>query len=351
MSNRVPGYILAVLGVVAALKLGQGFLAPVLFAVVVGVALAPPVRWLSRLMPRGLASAVVVLGLVGAVSATAYSLTDEATRFSKRLPSLVRQIRTAMQPVSSQQGPLNQLQQAISELEKSTRSTARTDGTPVTIVEPVDVQREMMSGARRAASFLGQAVLITFLIYFLLAAGEQFKLKFVRISGERLSARKITLQMIDDMTQKIAQFVFYQVWSGALVGAVTWLTFMWLGVKYAGLWGLAAGVLNCVPYFGPTLVLVASGAAALLQFHSWVMVATVAGVSVAVTALEGMVLAPMMLGRAANVNTVAMFVSIMFWGWLWGPLGLVIAVPIMMTIKTVADHVESMKPVSELLGD
>ena len=321
------------------------------FAGIVSLALAPPVRWLARLMPRGLASAVVVAALVGFVSTMAYSLSDEATGFSRRLPDLIREVRAALQSASSSQGALRQLQQAVSELEKTTRGGAPAAGAPVTIVEPVDVQREVMSGAGRAAAFLGQSVLIVLLIYFLLAAGELFKLKLVRISGGSMSKRKITVQAIDEMTQKIGRFVFYQVWSGALVGAVTWLIFSWLGVKYAGLWGVAAGVLNCVPYFGPTLVMAVSAVAALLQFHSFAMAAIVASVSVAVTALEGMVLAPLILGRAAGVNTVSMFVALMFWGWLWGPIGLIIAVPLMMIIKTVADYVESLAPVSELLGD
>lgn len=351
MSIRVASYVIAVLGIVAGLKVGQGFLAPLFVALVVSVALAPPVRWLARVMPRSIASALVVAGLVGFVSMMAYSLSDEATAISQRLPSLIREVRTALQTASGSQGPLRQLQQAVSELEKTTRATAPTETTSVTIVEPVDVQREVMSGASRAAAFLGQAVLVAFLVYFLLAAGEVFKRKLVRISGKSLSEKKITVHAIDEMTQKIGQFVFYQVWSGALVGATTWLVFRWLDVKYAGLWGVAAGVLNWVPYFGATLVMAASAVAALLQFHSLWMVVIVAGASVAVTAIEGMLLAPLILGRAASVNTVSMFVALMFWGWLWGPMGLIIAVPVMMIIKTVADHVEAMASVSELLGD
>ena len=118
-----------------------------------------------------------------------------------------------------------------------------------------------------------QAILLLFLIYFLLASGELFKSKFVKLSGDRLSQRKVTVQMIDEITTKIGRYVFYLFWSGALVGVVTWLTFWAMGVRYAGLWGVAAGVLNWIPYFGPTVVMVASAMAALLQFKSLVMVA------------------------------------------------------------------------------
>ncbi len=145
--------------------------------------------------------------------------------------------------------------------------------------------------------------------------------------------------------------MFYQFWSGLLVGVLTWLAFMWMGVRYAGLWGVAAGVLNCIPYFGPTIIMVTSAAAAALQFRSLSMIGLVALVSLAITSLEGFVLAPIALGRAASVNSVAIFVSVMFWGWMWGPLGLIMAVPILMMVKTIADHVESLRGISELLGD
>ncbi len=196
-----------------------------------------------------------------------------------------------------------------------------------------------------------QAILLMFLVYFLLATGELFKQKFVKLSGDRLSQRKVTVQLIDDMTSKIGRYIFYLFWSGALVGVVTWLAFWALGVRYAGLWGVAAGVLNCIPYFGPTVVMAASAVAALVQFKSIAMMAMVAGVSVTITSLEGFLLTPIFLGQAARVNSVAVFVSVMFWGWMWGTPGMLLAVPILMMVKTISDHVESLSSISELLSE
>jgi predicted PurR-regulated permease PerM len=260
-------------------------------------------------------------------------------------------VRNAVQSASPRQGLLRQLQQAVSELESSAEPVAPVDATKVTIVEPVDVQRGVLSGARSLGAYLGQAIMMLFLIYFLLASGEMFKEKLVKLSSRRLSQRKITLQMIDEINTKIGRFIFYQAWSGLLVGVATWLAFAWIGVRYAGLWGVAAGVLNCVPYAGPTFILGATALAALVQFKSLGMVALVSGVSVGITGLEGFLLAPTMLGQAARVNSVAVFVAIMLWGWLWGAVGLVIAVPVLMIVKTVADRVESMSALRELLSD
>lgn len=342
--------VIACLLLLFALRYAQGVLAPLMVAALVGLALAPPVRALSRLVPRWLASAVVVMLIASAFVTTAYFLSDEVAAFSRRLPSLVREIRSAVQSASPRQGLLTQLQQAVSELERST-SSPRTGSTPVTIVEPVDVQRGVLTGARRLGGYLGQGVMMLFLVYFLLASGDMFKEKLVKLGGARLSERKITLQMIEEVNTKIGRFVFYQAWSGVLVGLLTWLAFWWLGVRYAGLWGVAAGVLNTVPYAGPTFIMVASAVAAMIQFKSAGMVMLVASVSVGITGLEGFLLAPLFLGQAAHVNSVAVFVAVMFWGWLWGGVGLIIAVPVLMIVKTIADHVESLNGLRELLSD
>ena len=290
-------------------------------ALFVSIALAPPVRWLARVMPRFVASAVVVFALVGVVGTTGYALSDEAASFARELPALVRQVRTIITSASPRAGIVQQLQRAVSDLERSASSTYADGTAKVTIVEPVDVQRGVMAGTWRVMEFSANLVLLLFLVYFLLASGTLFKTKLVKLGGERLSQRKVTLQMLEEIGDQVGQFVFYQAWSGVLVGMVTWLCFLGLGMQYAGLWGLAAGVLNCIPYFGPTIVMTVSAAAALIQFQSVTMMAAVAGVSVVVTSLEGMLLAPVMLGRAARVNTVATFVALMFWGWLWGAIG------------------------------
>lgn len=343
--------VIALILALAACRYASGILAPLLLAVMASLALAPLVKALARIMPRWIASAIVVIAISAGVGLTAWVLSDDVANFSRRLPAIVRDIRSAIQSATPRQSLVQQLQQAVTELEKTAGPAKPADATPVTIVETVDVQRQMMNYAQRAAGYLSTFVLLLFLVYFLLAQGDMFKQKFVRLSGERLSQKKVTVQMIDEMTAQIGQFVFYQFWSGLLVGVLTWLAFAWIGMRYAGLWGVAAGVLNCIPYFGPTLILVVSAAAAFMQFRDPGTVAIVAIAGIAITSLEGFLLAPIALGRAARVNTVAVFVSVMFWGWMWGPLGLVIAVPILMCIKTICDHVESLAGFSELLGD
>lgn len=344
--------VIAVILTLAACKFASGVLAPLLVAVLLAVALAPIVRVFERIMPRWLASAIVVIGIAGAFTGAAWSLSDEAVTFSRQLPNLVREIRATIQSASPRQNVIRQLQQAVTELEQSTSTAAKpADATPVTIVQTTDVQRQVVSYAQSAAGYLGAVILLLFLVYFLLASGDLFKKKFVKLSGERLSQKKVTVQMLDEMTAQIGRFVFYQFWSGALVGILTWAAFAWMGVRYAGLWGVAAGVLNAIPYFGPTIIMFACAFAAAIQFKDVTMIASVAAVSLGITSIEGFLLAPIALGRAASVNSVAIFVAVMFWGWMWGALGLILAVPVLMIVKTIADHVESLSGLNELLSD
>ncbi len=352
MPTRITAtQVIAAILVLAAFRSAAGVLTPLLVAVLTAVALAPLVRALSRVLPRWFASAIVVIGIAGAITGTAWVLSDEIAAFSQRLPAIIREVRDLVRSASPRQSLVRQLQQAVTELEETTKPAKPTDATPVTVVETVDVQRQMMSWAQTAGSYLSGAILLLFLVYFLLASGELFKHKFVKLSGERLSQKKVTVQMIDEIITQVGRYVFYQFWSGLLVGLATWASFAAIGLRYAGLWGVAAGVMNCIPYFGPAVIMIASAAAAVLQFRDPAMVLLVAGVSVIITSLEGFLIAPIALGKAARVNSVAVFVSVMFWGWMWGTPGLLLAVPILMITKTVADHVDSLSGLAELLDE
>jgi predicted PurR-regulated permease PerM len=114
--------------------------------------------------------------------------------------------------------------------------------------------------------------------------------------------------------------------------------------------GLVAGVLNVVPFVGPAIAIAICAAAAIIQFHSGTMAAAALGVSGLVAALEGNLITPWLTSRAAELNTVAVFVSVMFWGWMWDVWGLALAIPIMVAIKAAADHIEPLQPLGEMLG-
>jgi predicted PurR-regulated permease PerM len=117
------------------------------------------------------------------------------------------------------------------------------------------------------------------------------------------------------------------------------------------IWGVSAGILNSVPFFGPIIVTVALATVAFWQFGTLGMAATVAGITLFVTSLDGFLLTPFLTGRISQMNNLAVFMSLLFWGWLWGAVGMLLAVPIMMVIKSICDHVEGLQPIGHLLGE
>jgi predicted PurR-regulated permease PerM len=190
-----------------------------------------------------------------------------------------------------------------------------------------------------------------FLAFFLLASGDKFRRKLLNISGRALSRRKLTLQALDEINQNIRRYLFVQVATSVLVALTTWLAFHWIGLEDAGLWGLAAGILNVVPYVGPVIVTAGSTLVGVVQFGTLGMGLLVGSTALLITSLEGYLLTPWLTGRIGRMNSVVVFTSVAFWGWLWGAWGLLLGVPIVMMIKAVCDHVDDLAPVSELLSE
>ncbi|MDP1674273.1 MAG: AI-2E family transporter, partial [Burkholderiales bacterium] len=287
-----------------------------------------------------------------------YSLGDETAEIIETLPDSVQKMRQAL---STSQGDgakaVEKVQKAATELEQAAiesgtvASPAPRGVTLVQIEKPrVNIRNYLWSGTMGLVTFIGQLVTVLFFAYFLMTAGDVFRRKLVKISPT-LSEKKITVEVLNGITQQIQRYLLVQVFTSVLVGVVSWLAFLALGLEHAAIWGIAAGVLNSVPYFGPIVVSTGIALVALVQFGSLGMALWVASVALVITSIEGLLLTPWLIGRAGSMSTVVVFTSVILGGWLWGPWGLLLAVPVLMIIKSVCDHVEDLKPVGELLGD
>lgn len=350
--------VLAIIAMIGGLRAAQGFFVPIVFGVVIALALAPLVRRLQRLMPRWVASAIAVSLLVGLLGFMAYSLSDEAAQAISGLPQATRTLRQTFRSIlRNGEGALSHLQRAATELQKtatesSERPSTPSGVTPVQVVAPpVDFSNFVWLGSQGVLTFAGSAALVGFLVYFLLASGDLFKRKLVKMSGDRLSQRKVTVQVIDQIGERVAKSMLHLILAGLVVGFSTWALLFALGVRYAGLWGLAAGLLNAVPYLGPAVIASGLFLAGLLQFGELTTAAMVAGVSLVVTSLEGFLFTPIVFGRSVQLNPVAVFVSFLFWGWLWGIAGMLLSLPLLMILKTIAESIDDLAPLSELLSD
>jgi predicted PurR-regulated permease PerM len=251
---------------------------------------------------------------------------------------------------------IQQVQKAATELQKA--ATAAAPEPPpagVTRVQietpPFAISDYLVWGSIGVATAAGQVVLILFLAYFLLASGDLYRRKLVKIVGPSLSRKKITVQILEEIDQQIALYLFLQALTSVLVAIATWLGFRAIGLQQAAVWGILAGIFNSIPYFGPVLVSGGVAVVGYVQFGSLRMALLAACVALAITGAEGFVLTPRLTSRAARMNAVAVFLGLLFWGWLWNVWGMLLAVPMLMALKAVCEHVEDFNGVGELLSE
>ena len=331
---------------------------PIVLSVLISYALEPVVALLIRArLPRVLAAALVIVLFTGGLLYSGYALSDDAMAMVAAAPEAATKLRVALRDGRSQGGTIQQVQKAATELQRTAdEATARNPvgaGVQrVQIEEPLfDVRGYLTWGSAGAIAFAGEATLVVFFVFFLLASGDLVKRKLVKLAGPSFEKKKITVQILNEIDAQIERFLLVRVATSIVVGVATWLAFRWLGVHHAPMWGVAAGVFNSIPYFGPVIVAGATAVAAFLQFDTITMALYVSGVSVVITSLEGWLLTPWLTSRAARTNEVAMFIGLIFWSFVWGIWGTLLAVPMLVVVKAFCDRIEDLKPIGELLGE
>ena len=351
--------VLTVLASVFALRWAAPVFIPLMLSLLGTYALSPLVDRLEHWrLSRWIGAAVVLLSLLAATGWTAYSLAGSAASVVESLPLAAQKLRLRMQDGqrSGDASALDTVQKAAAQLEQAAAAPDARPQLPrgvtrVQIERPrFNVRDYLWTGTVGLAGLVGQLTMVTFLTYFALGSGDTFRRKLVRITGASLSKKKITLHVLDDITGHVQRYLIVQVLTSAVVGLVTGLVFWAMGLQNAAVWGIVAGVTNLVPYVGSLVVMVGAGLMALLQFNTWEMALAVAGSSLLIHTVVGQLLVPWLTSRTSRMNPVAVFVGVIFWGWLWGIPGLLLGIPIMMVIKAVCDHVEDLQPVGELLS-
>ena len=348
--------VLAASASMAVLYWAQEVFIPIVLSILVSYALEPVVRGLTRIhVPRLLASGLVILLLGGSIVYGAYALSDDAAAIVAEIPEAAAKMRERLQHGKS--GAMQQVKEAAAELQRTADEAAGPNPAPrgvqrVQIEEPtIDIRQYLTWGSAGALAFAGQGVLIFFFVFFLLASGDLFKRKFVKIAGPSAESKKAIVQVLDDINRQIERFLLVRLVTSVVVAVATWMAFAMVGLEQAVFWGVAAGVFNSVPYFGPVIVAAGTFIVAFMQFNGLSMALYVSGISLAITSLEGWLLTPWLTSRTARTNEVAVFVGLIFWTFVWGIWGTLLAVPMLVAVKACCDHVWRLKPVGELLGE
>lgn len=350
--------VLAVLASLVVLHWAKAVFIPVMLSILLSYALSPLVNWMeARRLPRWLGSAVLMVAILAAMGSTAYSLRDEASELLESLPVAAQKFRKIVRLQSSKsESALETVQKAATQIEQAAQESATAPGgsrgTMRVVVERprFDIKDYLWPGTIGLIALMGQAAVVVFLTYFLMLSGDTFRRKLVKLAGPSLSSKKITLQALQEITGQIQRYLQVQLLTSALVGVLTFFALLALGLDNAAVWGIAAGILNLVPYVGSLVTAAASGLVGFLQFGSLNMAMAVAGASLLIHTIVGNLLTPWLTSRASRLSPVAVFVGLLAWGWLWGVWGLLLGIPILMMVKSVCDRVDDLKPIGEFLG-
>jgi len=359
--------IIATVAFVFGLQWAKNFFVPLLLGIFIAYTLSPVVRWLERWHIKRAIGATLVTGviLVG-MALTIQRVQGEFFNIVEELPALTHKVtRLITQASDGSPSTIQQMQAAAAEIEQAAanvgadmrraaqRRAAVAAAQQATIPGSSNfrIMDWLLAGSMGLASFISQATMVIFLVFFLLLAGDTFKRKLVKLTGPSLTQKKVTVHILEDINTSIQNYMFMLLVTNVLLALLMWVALRLIGLENAGAWAIFAGVAHIMPYFGPLLITSATGLVAFLQFESLRMVILVAGASLAIATLVGMVVTTWMTGKIAKMNPAAVFVSLLFWGWLWGMWGLLLGVPVVVVIKVVAERVEGMEVVAELLGE
>lgn len=350
--------VLAALASLFVLHWAKAVFIPVMLSVLFSYALSPLVNWIEvRRVPRWLSAAVLLLTIICAIGFAAYSLADQTVRLVEALPVAAQKLRQAVKTHSGKSNnTLETVQKAAAQLEQAAQESnvaaGLARGTMRVVVEPshFNIKDYLWSGTVGLIALIGQTAVVVFLTYFLMLSGDTFRRKLIKLAGPTLSKKKITLQALQEITGQIQRYLQMQLLISALVGVLTWLTLLAIGLDNAAVWGVVAAVLNLVPYAGSMIMAATSALVGFLQFGSLNMALVVGGASLVIHTLIGSLLAPWLTSRTSSMSPVAVFVGLLAWGWLWGVWGLLLGIPILMIVKSICDRVDDLKSIGEFLG-
>lgn len=352
--------VLAVLAGVYALHWASAVFIPLMLGVMFSYALSPAVDRLQRWrLPRAAGAAALMVLLLGGFGSIGWSLADDAAALVENLPDAAQKLRNAVRPVrGTPEGAIEKVQRAAANLEQAAEERAAAAAPAAKGVTRVQIERPrfnikdyLWSSTLSLVGFLGQATVVAFVTYFMLAAGDGFRRKLVKIAGPTLSKKKVTVQLLDDITRQIQRYLLVQVFTSVVVGVATWLALSAIGLERAVVWGVVAAVLDLVPYLGALVVTAGVALMGLLQFGTLEMAALCGGACLAIHTVSGNLLMPWLTSRASRMSPLVIFVGVLAWGWLWGIWGLLLGAPMLMIAKAVCDRVDDLKPIGELLGE
>ncbi|MFN2382652.1 MAG: AI-2E family transporter [Gemmatimonadota bacterium] len=323
----------------------RGFLLPIVLALLLNFLLRPLVRALRRIyIPEAIGAALVILALLSAVAFGVYQLSGPAAAWLDRAPEgmvrIERRIRELRRPVENVREAAEQVGEQVEQL------AGGDDGTQQVEVQGASFGATLLS---RTQSFIGGLAVMLILLYFMLASGDLFLRKLIRVLPS-LSDKKRAVEIARQTEDHISTYLLTVTAINLGLGLAVGLGMKLVGMPNPVLWGVVAGLLNFIPYLGALMTVGVLTLVSLLTFDDIGRALLAPLVYFGINFIEGSVVTPTLLARRLTLNPVVVFVGLMFWGWMWGVPGALLAVPILATFKIFCDHIPPLSPIGEFLG-
>lgn len=337
--------ILTVLALFYTLYFARSFLLPITFAVLLDFLLSPAVRALERIrIPKALGAAVVVLSLLGLLVLGVYRLSSPIQEWAAKAPQSLataqRQLKKIIRPIERVTRTAEQVQDAAGGVSGETKA-------PEVVVKGSSVTSRLLGSTKNALAIILQVII---LLYFLLAAGDLFLTKLIKILPhlhDKLKAVRIARETESAVSTYLLANLATNVGEGIVLAGALWL----LDMPNPILWGVLAAMLEFIPYLGALVVVLILGVAGLATFATTGHALAVPAVFLLINFFQANVATPLLLSQRLSLNTVAQFVGLSLFFWLWGIPGAFLAVPILATFKIFCDHIDGLHSIGEFLGE
>ena len=343
-ARTVAIVVVAVLAVMYTLYFARTFLIPIAFAILLDFLLSPAVRLLERLrIPHWLGAAIVVLSLLGVTVLGVYRLSGPVQTWMADLPKTLSKAQSELQKLTA---ALEGVSETAKKVEEATETTPPGDQpTEVVVVGPSVVSRVFGSTQRLLAAML--EVLI--LLYFLLAGGDLFLEKVIRVIPS-LTDKKKAVRIARETESAISVYLLANLGINLVEGVMVGLAMWALGMPNPILWGALTVVFEFIPYLGALIMIALLTLSALVAFDNLGQILLVPAAFLLANLIQANIVTTLVLGKKLALNNVALFVGLAFWWWIWGIPGAFIGVPLMAVFKIYCDHIEALAPVGEFLG-
>ena len=335
---------LFVLAVFYTMYFMRSVLLPVVLALLLSYVFRPLLRAMGKWrVPPGVAAAILLVGLIGAVGYAVSFLATPAAGWLEKAPYGAQQLQRKLVSLKK---PMAQVAQASDQLEKLAAPTTDPQATPTVSVKPSRLTDSLFG---RTQEFALSTVLLLILLYFLLAYDEVFLSKLIKMMP-RLEDKKRAVSIAHEIESHVSRYLLTITLINTGLGIAIGTTVGLMGLSNPLMWGTMVALLNFVPYLGAFTGIVCMTIGAVLSFDSIGYALLFPAVYLFIGTIEGNFVTPYVMGRSLTLNPVIILLSLVFWGWMWGIVGIILAVPILAAFKIFCAHVEELQPVAEFLS-